>query len=157
LHPNIAPYGESFLTKDNQRILLAVGNDRQFTDLLYALDLDTLKSDERFITNALRIQHRDELDRILMTAFSKVNSNELMQKIDAAKIPAGIIKNVKEVFELPEAKQLLINDNNLVGVRNFAAHFSGSNSSAKYLLPPPHFGEHTKEILESLKNKPTKE
>jgi len=33
LHPNIAPYGESFETKDGRQVILAVGNDRQFADL----------------------------------------------------------------------------------------------------------------------------
>ena len=29
-HPNIAPYGETFLTKDNQHIVLAIGSNNHF-------------------------------------------------------------------------------------------------------------------------------
>ncbi|MCA6404114.1 MAG: CoA transferase, partial [Cytophagales bacterium] len=38
-HPNIAPYGDSFLTKDGKRVLLAIGNDRQFKDLIAVLGI----------------------------------------------------------------------------------------------------------------------
>jgi hypothetical protein len=38
----------------------------------------------------------------------------------------------------------------LLGVKNFVGQVSSIESRSSYLLPPPHFGEHTKEILLSL-------
>src|SRR5688572_2881986 len=37
LHPNIAPYGETFLCSDRKRIILAVGSDTQFRSLCNVL------------------------------------------------------------------------------------------------------------------------
>jgi crotonobetainyl-CoA:carnitine CoA-transferase CaiB-like acyl-CoA transferase len=40
LHPNIAPYGEIFTTKDNHQITFAIGSDKQFKHLCEILNLD---------------------------------------------------------------------------------------------------------------------
>ncbi len=149
-HPNIAPYGESFLTKDGKRILLAVGSDRQFFDLLSVLQLDRLNVDNRFATNQARVIHRDELTNLLSLAINQFDATELMAKINACKIPAGIIQNMKEVFEMKEANELLINSGELTGVKTFISNITGNGQPVTDLLPPPHFGEHTKEILNQL-------
>ena len=149
-HPNIAPYGESFLTKDGKRILLAIGSDRQFFDLLNVLNLDGLSKNDKFISNHSRVIHRDELTTFLSHAIHQFDSNELMAKINAHKIPAGIIQNVKEVFEMNEAQELLIKSKELTGVKTFATKMTGNWQPVTDLLPPPHFGEHTNEILNQL-------
>jgi len=149
-HPNIAPYGESFLTKDGKRILLAIGSDRQFYDLLTVLNLDTLSKNDKFKSNHSRVIHRDELTTLLYQEIRKFDSEELMTKINAHKIPAGIIQNMKEVFAMKEAKELFIGSGDLKGVKTFAAVMTGNWQPVTNLLPPPHFGEHTQEILSQL-------
>ncbi len=150
-HPNIAPYGESFITQDDKRILLAVGSDRQFSDLLKILELDDLNGNDKFSTNRSRVIHRDELTKILAQTIHQFDSKELMAKIDLHKIPAGIIQNIKEVFEMPEAKELLVKQDELTGVRTMIAKISGiRHQHQTNLLPPPHFGEHTQEIVSQL-------
>lgn len=144
LHPNIAPYGESFETKDGKRVLLAVGSDRQFFDLLRILKIDPLIFESKFSTNHRRIENRDEMNTVLSEAIRKLTVSELFLQIHQLKIPAGIIQNVREVFEMQAAKELLINADTLTGVRTFVA----SSSDKKIdLIPPPHFGEHTAEIM----------
>lgn len=148
-HPNIAPYGESFLTKDGKRILLAVGSDRQFFDLLNVLHLEILSRNDQFKSNQSRVIHRDELTNFLAQAIAQFDSTELMTKINIHKIPAGIIQNMKEVFEMKEANDLLVKSEDLTGVKTFATKMTG-NWQPSSLLPPPHFGEHTEEILSQL-------
>jgi len=149
-HPNIAPYGESFLTKDGKRILLAVGSDRQFFDLLHVLNIDPITFEQKFSTNHRRVENREELGRVLAEQIIHLNAAELLLKIHEFKIPAGIIQNVKEVFEMKEAKGLLIKSDGITGVRNFVARVTGNQLPVTGLLPPPHFGEHTRQILENL-------
>lgn len=152
LHPNIAPYGESFITKDGRRILFAIGNDRQFADLVEILNLSALASDTRFSSNKNRVLHRQELSSYLCDSIIQHHSESLIEKIHSKKIPAGIIQNVKEVFESDVAKQVLIKGSELSGVKNFVANISGSVTHATPLSPPPHFGEHTSEILTAFMN-----
>jgi crotonobetainyl-CoA:carnitine CoA-transferase CaiB-like acyl-CoA transferase len=143
LHPNIAPYGDVFKMKDGEEILLAVGNDKQFSELCTILDLSHLLGDERFSSNQNRVTYRYELNKILEKVIRENSSTTLLPKLHQAKIPAGIIQNMKHVFEMEEAKALLIQSNSLMGVRTYVGSFVSSS-----LLPPPHLGEHTSEILE---------
>ncbi len=114
-HPNIAPYGESFITKDNKRVLLAVGNDRQFFDLIKVLGIGHEGLGighevwgSKFSTNQLRVENRTALNILLQDRIGKMESKFFLDKTNAHKIPAGIIQNVKEVFEMKEANELLI-------------------------------------------------
>jgi crotonobetainyl-CoA:carnitine CoA-transferase CaiB-like acyl-CoA transferase len=149
LHPNIAPYGEAFETADGKRVLLAIGSDRQFQDLCEILGLSP---EARFATNQLRVQHRTELAALLKPLFQLHNASGLMEKIHTKKIPAGIIQTVQEALNMPEAEGAFLGADQLKGIRGFVAHFSDdlSRESGTKILPPPHFGEHTRQILDSL-------
>jgi crotonobetainyl-CoA:carnitine CoA-transferase CaiB-like acyl-CoA transferase len=146
-HPNIAPYGDVFFTKDKTEILLAIGNDRQFEGLCKILNRDSLAKDSLFNTNQKRVENREQLNIQLQKEFNLFYCDELLNKINHAKIPAGVIQNLKQVFEMPEAKDLLITSDDLRGVRTFVG-----TTDRTSLLPPPHLGEHTKEILNSIDN-----
>ncbi|MFN4234119.1 MAG: CaiB/BaiF CoA transferase family protein [Bacteroidia bacterium] len=110
LHPNIAPYGETFKTYDDKFIVLAVGNDKQFQSLCKVLNLNELIEDKRFATNTLRVKNRNELQQLLKTKISKYKASDLMEKLNYHQIPAGLIKNIKEVFEDEHSKSLILND-----------------------------------------------
>lgn len=147
-HPNIAPYGDTFYTKDGKRIILAVGNDRQFQQLCDLLDRGSVASLPDYATNETRVTHRRALNEILELAIREWGSQDLMKALHLNKIPAGTIQNIQEVFEMPEAKEMLIHSGKSVGVRNFIA--TSTAWHAGVLLPPPSFGEHTKEIISQL-------
>jgi crotonobetainyl-CoA:carnitine CoA-transferase CaiB-like acyl-CoA transferase len=148
-HPNIAPYGESFETADGKRVLLAIGSDRQFQDLCVILGLSP---DARFGTNQLRVQNRVALAGQLALAFKTRTSEELMHEIHRKKIPAGIIQNIKEALAMPGLEDIFLTSSSMRGIRSFVAQFPGQSSreSNRHPLPPPHFGEHTEEIMKKL-------
>lgn len=149
LHPNIAPYGESFLTADGKRILLAVGSDRQFQELCDLLGIADERYRTLFSSNQKRVENRSELGTVLSNQIQKMQSVDLLKQINQRKIPAGIIQNLREVFEMKEADSLIIEGNGLRGVKTFASVLS-FESQGSTLLPPPHFGEHTREVLNSI-------
>jgi crotonobetainyl-CoA:carnitine CoA-transferase CaiB-like acyl-CoA transferase len=149
-HPNIAPYGDVFRTKDNKEIIFAVGTDRQFSDLCDLLELHVLASDPKFVNNLNRVFNRKELQVLLAQKISTFHAHDLMDKVQKANIPSGVIRNLKEVFETPEAREVLLDSFGLKGVKTFISHLNTQNYS--HFLPPPHYGEHTAIILkESLK------
>lgn len=157
-HPNIAPYGESFVTKEGKRILLAVGSDKQFEALKQILGI-TDEESFAYVENKSRVANREALNRVIAEKMLQVNASELMQKLNKQKIPAGFIQNMKEVFEMPAAKEIQLQQNGLIGVKSFIAKAArdGNGDSripppSHELLPPPHLGEHAKEILSSLQN-----
>lgn len=146
-HPNIAPYGDSFLTRDGKRLLLAVGSDKQFDELMKILAADR---NEQFSSNQKRVANRNELNLFLSSKISERGAEELMRQLQTKKIPAGFIQNLKETFELPQAKEILMEANGVTGVKNFIAKNTEHKSAANGLLPPPHLGEHTHEVILSL-------
>lgn len=148
-HPNIAPYGDVFKTSDGNEVLLAVGSDRQFQDLCRVLKIESIATDEKYQTNVARVEHRLELNIVLQAGIGQLTSGQFMQKINSLKIPGGIIQNLKQVFQMKEVQELLMEENGIKGVRSFVGMDSGNNS---HLLPPPAFGEHTNEVLKTIGN-----
>jgi crotonobetainyl-CoA:carnitine CoA-transferase CaiB-like acyl-CoA transferase len=116
LHPNIAPYGELFTTKDNKQFVLAIGSDVQFITMLNLLGAEKIKKSTKFKTNALRVKNRILLAKELSPFFKNYNRNELMKLLIENNIPSGAIKNLKEVFENDSA-QHLINEEIIDGIK----------------------------------------
>lgn len=107
LHPNIAPYGELFHTKDDHTITFAIGSNKQFNSLCELLDLKELAVDPKFSFNQNRVKNRDELFTRLETKLKQMDFQKLYDKCLIMEIPIGKLRNMKEVFELPEAKAML--------------------------------------------------
>ncbi len=108
LHPNIAPYGELFITIDKKQIVLAIGSDKQFIGLCHFFNCDNLIANLKFSTNTERVKNRTELFEILKIEFQKHNSKKMMNYFIAKDIPAGLIKSVKEVFGLNKLRSAVL-------------------------------------------------
>ena len=74
-HPSIAPY-ETFAAADGD-FAVAVGNDTIFGRLCAVVGRPELAGDERFATNAARMEHRDELAAELEAAFATAPAGRL--------------------------------------------------------------------------------
>ncbi len=108
LHPNIAPYGETFQTKDDKLILLAVGSDKQFHALCKILDLQGLNIDERFSSNAARVMNRSVMNNLISDKFKSELSSYWMNLFNQHNIPAGLVNSIADVFNLNAAKKKII-------------------------------------------------
>jgi formyl-CoA transferase len=148
-HANIVPY-QSFQASDTW-FVVAVGNDRQFEKLSQViLNLD-LASDPRFVANASRVQHREELLTVLKPIFLTRTASEWLSMLESAGIPCGPINTLDKVFSMRqvEAREMLIHmehpeigDLKLVG-----SPLKFSDTPVEYRLPPPGLGDNTEEIL----------
>jgi crotonobetainyl-CoA:carnitine CoA-transferase CaiB-like acyl-CoA transferase len=110
LHPNIAPYGETFYTNDGKAIVLAVGNDKQFVGLCTCLNLENIDALDLYKTNALRVQNRMELGKILAEAFSKFDSATLLTDLKNNNVPCGDIRSMDEVLDNETAQKLILSE-----------------------------------------------
>lgn len=144
-HPNIAPYGDVFKTAQGHEILLAIGSDKQFRDLCDLLEIAEIALDLKFSTNPSRVSNRVLLHQVLQERMAQLSTDSLMRALNDTKIPAGIIRNIAQVFETPQAKELLVNSSDRIGVKTYVG--SPNPKKSPHFLPPPHFGEHTFEIL----------
>lgn len=107
LHPNIAPYGELFETKDGQLITFAIGSNKEFTKLCEVINYSGLAKEKQYSTNQNRVANRQALYSILYNYIKPFLFKDLYQLCIENSIPIGKIRNLKEVFELEEAAKLL--------------------------------------------------
>jgi crotonobetainyl-CoA:carnitine CoA-transferase CaiB-like acyl-CoA transferase len=153
-HPNIVPY-QVFDVSDGQ-VIIAVGNDGQFTRLCEYLEDPDLASDPAFATNSERVINRETLIARISVLLAEQRRSDLLAAMDARGIPAGPINNLADVFADPQVKH-----RELVAQLN-APWAEGGHmptlrtpivfSDAKLQLkqPAPQLGEHTADIRKVL-------
>ncbi len=107
LHPNIAPYGEIFSTKDGFQITIAIGSDIHFQKLGSVLSLPELAQDQRFLSNQQRVKNRSVLADLLKVKLMQVEAEDFLSRCHEMYIPAARIKNLAEVFQDQSAQQLV--------------------------------------------------
>ena len=110
LHPNIAPYGEIFTTKDGALITFAIGSDAHFQKLCTELGLNDLPEKGEFSNNQHRVKNRIELAQIIGEKVKLVGVKSLLDNLHLLNVPAGKIKSLDEVFDAPEAQKLVRNE-----------------------------------------------
>ncbi|HLT73597.1 MAG TPA: CaiB/BaiF CoA-transferase family protein [Ohtaekwangia sp.] len=144
-HPNIAPYGDVFTTLDGCELMLAVGNDRQFSDLCTLLNLDDLAGNALYANNAARVVNRESLRLILHAEIVKQKADSLVSALHERHIPAGLIRSVADVLQDEQVRELILHQGSAFGLKSYLGP-----ARERKLLPPPHLGEHTESILSGL-------
>ncbi|MDL2403350.1 CaiB/BaiF CoA transferase family protein [Rhizobium mayense] len=137
-HPNIVPY-QVFPALDGH-VIIACGNDRQFSSLCAVLGTAGLASDERFSTNAARVANRKLLSDRLAAETARHTKAELIAALERAGVPGGPINTVGEAVSDPqiEARQLRIDPEGIPGLRS-PLHFS--RSRLELAKASPRLGE----------------
>jgi crotonobetainyl-CoA:carnitine CoA-transferase CaiB-like acyl-CoA transferase len=155
-HPTIAPY-ETFRTSDGW-LNVACGNEGHWQRFCKALGLDDLLSDERFASNALRVQNRPALSERLDPHIASLTTDQAVSALEAAEVPAGPVFNLAQVFADPQAQHLKLQrpmEHPTAGtVYSTGFPWDLSESPADIRLPPPLLGQHTDEILAALEYAP---
>lgn len=104
-HPNIVPY-QVFQSADRP-FVLAAGNDRLFVRTCEVIGRPELATDERFVTNAARVQNREVLVPMLQEIFSTRPASEWLEELEAAQVPCAPVRTLDEVFASPEGARLI--------------------------------------------------
>jgi formyl-CoA transferase len=153
-HPNIVPY-QVFKARDDY-FALGVGNDFQWKKLCATLEQNSWAEDERFATNAGRVENRDILIPLLEDQFKRRNVAHWLSKIEASGIPISPINSIDRVFEDPQvlAREMKVNAPHPTAgsVPMVGSPLVIPTSSVDYRLPPPLLGEHTEDVLKELLN-----
>lgn len=153
-HPNIVPY-EVYRGSDDRYFVVGVGTEALWWRYVRALEIqDDIGRDERFQTNAMRIENREILVPLLQNLFQQSPALTWLEKLAEADIPAAPINTVSEAVndEQTRARSLIVQiEHPAMGTaKSIANPIRFSNTPVSYRLPPPLLGEHTREILESL-------
>jgi crotonobetainyl-CoA:carnitine CoA-transferase CaiB-like acyl-CoA transferase len=150
VHPVIAPYGV-FETGDGP-LNIAPATPDMWVKLCRLLELEELLGDARFVDNAARMQHREELRLIIESRLKLRTKMEWTEAMIPLGIPAGPINNLADVFSDPQVQHCRMVEqveHPLLGALKQVANpiKLAAFAEGSVRMPPPMLGEHTFEVL----------
>lgn len=151
-HPNIVPY-QVFATADGHMIL-AVGNDKQFTQFCNAAGCPELACDDKFSHNPQRVEYRDELCEKIATYLVQHPTAYWLQLLDTVGVPCGPINEIDQVFNDPQirARNMVVDLPHAVAgqVPQVGNPIHFSRTPITLTRPPPMLGEHNEAVLRDI-------
>ena len=101
-HPTIAPYG-AYTGSDGKDVLFSIQNEREWRNFCAdILGLPHLPNDPRFDTNSHRVANRAALDDVLRPIFAEVPRDEMVQRLEAARIAYGRVSTMEDLARHPQ-------------------------------------------------------
>ncbi len=146
-HPSLFPY-EPLPTADDD-LVVAAGNNAQFTRLCEVLGIPEVALDPRFAENGDRTARREELRPLLTNQLTTHPASYWFDRLNAAGVPCGPINTVAQGVEYAQELGLEpvvhagSGENSVPVVRNPVTY---SATPPRYDLAPPGLGEHTERI-----------
>jgi len=151
-HASIAPYGP-FRAGDGGAITLGIQNAREWAAFCAdVLRQPGLATDERFATNPLRVRNRQALHDAIESAFARLSTAEVIERLESARIAWARMNSVPEFLGHPQ----------LAG-RNRWRDIDSPAGPIRTTIPPvqmedvepamggvPALGQHTDAILDEL-------
>ena len=148
-HPLNAPY-QAFQTADGW-ITVGAANQKNWLNLLDALGAPELNDDARFADNAGRMANLGELERALNGFFRRRATDDWLQRLEAAGVPAGPVLDIDEMHHDPQtlARHMVteVEHTTLGPVKTLGLPVKFSQTPGKVATAAPLFGEHTREVL----------
>ena len=148
-HPLNAPY-QAFRTADGW-INVGAANQANWLRLIKVLRAEGLNDDPRFASNASRIRHLAELERVLTPYFEARASAEWLEAFEAVGLPAGPVYSIGEMHNDPQvaARDMVVElDHPRAGAtRAIGMPVKFSATPGATVRPAPGLGEHTREVL----------
>jgi crotonobetainyl-CoA:carnitine CoA-transferase CaiB-like acyl-CoA transferase len=149
--PTFAPYG-AFRCSDDHLVIAGSGAERLWGVLCGVLGRPRLLTDARFVTNADRVRHRDELTRELESVLVTRPAAEWASRLRREGVPVGSVRTLADVLTSPQVGALdLIRSQQVHGTcYSTVGPPLQIDGPLPYPRPAPDLGEHTQEVLETL-------
>jgi itaconate CoA-transferase len=150
-HNMVVPYG-AYACMDGP-VMFAIQNEREwrrFTELV--MGMPALADDDRFRTNAQRLQNRGELEAIIEARLSSLTRAEAATLLERAEIASGAVNDVSEVWNHPQlaARHRWVEVDSPVGKIPAMLPPHNLQQAAPSMEAVPALGQHTAEILAEL-------
>ncbi len=158
-HPSLVPY-QDMPTKDGA-MLLAIGNDGQFTRFCEVAGRPELAQDARYASNTQRVLHRADLVPQLEAITRTRSTAEWIAALEHRAVPCGPINDIGQAFadaqvqarglaiEQPRSPQAVAAEG-VPTIRSVASPLRLSATPPVLHRAPPTLGEHTEEVLAEL-------
>ena len=147
----VAPQGCYPCAGADQWCAIGVDTDDQWQTLCKIMGRADWANDNRLATNALRLQHQDELDTAIEQWTASQQPPELMARLQAGGVPAGIVQRSSDLLRDPQYDERSFYrylDHAEMGNIPYAGHpyrIRGYNNGPRFAAPA--LGQHSFEIL----------
>jgi formyl-CoA transferase/succinyl-CoA--D-citramalate CoA-transferase len=151
--PGVAP-SNAYPTADGADILIAANADAVWARLAEAMGRPELGSDPRYATHAGRAEREKELDELVAAWTATLSSAELLERMQAAGVPAGRIYTAADMVTDPHylARDMVLRKTSYQGwdvpMAGVVPKFSGTPGSVR--SAGPVLAAHTREVLTEL-------
>ena len=151
-HPSAVPYN-AWKCGDGVYLVVAANSDKQFVKLCERIERKDLLEDDRFKTNAIRVQNRQAIDDILAGVFENKSSDEWMKAMEGSGLAHGPVNTMERAFQHPQIKA-----RRMIQPVEWEAAEEGSwktlgvpvkfsETSGEVRGPPSLAGQHSEEVL----------
>jgi len=144
----------TFQTADGKWVVLVTSTERTWQRLPTAIGRPELLDDPRFLTNADRVRHDDELMAILRDWFGSRTYADAKSALDAAGCPVSLVYSIRDIVEDPHYQER----ENIVEVSHptlgrlkmpgIVPKFSQTPGSV--VFPGPDLGAHNRDVFGDL-------
>ncbi len=159
--PDAAPHGVYPCRGDDRWCTIAVSDDEEWISLCREMGRPEYIEDPRFNTLVNRKKNEDELNKLLSDWTAGLTAEEVMDRLQAAGVPAGVVKNTADVYDDPQLRKRNIfwpMEHSEMGMfTHLGQSFELSRTPSKAYSPSPLLGEHTEYICTKLLGMPDEE
>lgn len=103
-HPAAAPHGVYPCRGEDRWCAIACSTDAEWVALCGVLGQPALAGDPRFATLLARKAHEEDLDATLARLTPAWSARELMEALQGAGVPAGVVATSRDLFEDPQLR-----------------------------------------------------
>jgi len=144
-----------YVCSDQRFVALSGSMQSMAMKIFDTIERPELKHDDRFNTNDARVKNRDELDRLIGDFIAARSQADNLKLFEAAGVTVGPVCSVADLVGHPyiEGREAIVEleDRDLGSVRMHNIVPRLSETPGGFTRPAPLLGEHTQEILDSLK------
>ena len=148
-HPLNAPY-QAFETADGW-LTVGAANQTNWERMLAVIGAPELKEDNRFSSNAKRMQNLPALVEALAPVFRLRETDSWLAALETAGVPAGPVLSIGDMHDDPhtKAREMVVEvDHPVAGaVKTLGLPVKFSASPGGVARPAPTLGQHTRNVL----------
>ncbi len=148
--PYAAPHGVYPGKGDDRWCTIAVFSDEQWANLCEVIGRPEYIEDPRFNTLLNRKKNEDEVNRLVGGWTANFTPEEAMTRMQAAGVPAGVVKNAADICDDPQLRQRnlfwTLNHPEIGLYNHLGQSFELSKTPAQAGMPSPRLGEHTEYV-----------
>jgi benzylsuccinate CoA-transferase BbsF subunit len=148
-----APHGVYRCQGVNRWCAIAVWDDQEWRRFCGILGNPPWTQEARFTTVLRRVKHRDALNVLVETWTSQYPAEDIMARLQAAGIAAGIVQNAADLAcdpQLMHRNQSVCLDHPEVGMQRYDAPAFHLTASPAQLRPVPMLGQHNDCVFKGL-------